>query len=85
MKETMRRVRTKDVVDAHGVRRVLHFTAVEYFPSIVQHGLLSVQECRRRGLEVVITDCIRFADSFEFRLNTEGEVVEHWDVLKKSA
>ncbi|WP_058282209.1 DarT ssDNA thymidine ADP-ribosyltransferase family protein [Ruegeria denitrificans] len=59
MKETKRQVRIKEVAEAHGVRRVLHFTAIENIPSIVQHGLLSVQECRRRGLEVVTTDCFR--------------------------
>lgn len=46
----------KNIVQARGIRRVMHFTAIENIPSIVEHGLLSVRECRRRGLEVATTD-----------------------------
>ncbi|MGP6089770.1 DarT ssDNA thymidine ADP-ribosyltransferase family protein [Antarctobacter jejuensis] len=60
MIKTGKQVRIKEIIGARGICRVLHFTAIENIPSIVQYGLLSVQECRRRGLEVVTTDCNRF-------------------------
>lgn len=60
MAEIKKQARIKEIVGTRGIRRIVHFTAIENIPSIVRHGLLSVQECRRRSIEVVTTDFHRF-------------------------
>lgn len=65
-KLTSEQAAIKEFLESRGIKYLLHFTSAENLDSIKEHGILSVQELKKRGIPYLHNDSNRLDNELDY-------------------